>query len=416
MSVSARSGSAKRNWGIDDSNTPILHVDMDSFFAAVEQVEDPTLLGKPLIVGGVGNRGVVTSATYEARAYGVKAGMPMGRARSLCPTALVLPGRHSLYSEYSRKVMAILSTVTVAFEPISIDEAFLDVSGARRRLGSPVDIAQQLREQVRQELGLPASVGIAATKSVAKIASAHAKPNGWLLIPKEQTVPFLHALPIGALWGVGKQTEKVLTTRGIDTVAQLAHTDVKELRRWLGDASAFHLHSLAWGIDDREVGPREREKSISTERTFGANITRRADLETFILDASHQCARRLRKAELMGWTVTLKLRDEKFQTITRSRTLIAPTDVGRVIAEAALDLSRQLPLPRGGIRLAGVGVSSLVGEGDGVPALLDEDPRDRSAELAMDRATERFGAGALRPASLLGRSGDAEGPLRERRG
>ena len=225
MSNAPRDARAKRDWGSDDSATPILHVDMDSFFAQVEMREDPSLVGRPIIVGGTSGRGVVTSATYEARALGVRAGMPTSRARALCPTAAFIPGSHSLYRRYSRQVMEILATVTPDLEQVSIDEAFLDVSGARRRLGPPTRIARLIRSRIRESVGLPASVGIAATKSVAKIASSHAKPDGLLLIPAPATVDFLHGLPVGALWGVGGRTGAVLDREGIDTIGDLARTN-----------------------------------------------------------------------------------------------------------------------------------------------------------------------------------------------
>lgn len=400
MSVSPR-GKVHSQWGGDDSEAPILHVDMDSFFASVEVLQNPALRGLPVIVGGIGVRGVVTAATYEARAFGVRAGMPIGRARALCPAAVLLPGRHDLYGTYSKQVMEVLHSVTPLVEPISIDEAFLDVSGARRQFGSPVEVGGLIRTRIREEVGLPASVGIAATKSVAKIASAHAKPDGRLLIPKDRTLDFLHPLPIGALWGVGKKTGEVLRVRGIDTVGQLANVPIRDLAQWIGNASAQHLNALAWGVDDRAVSTREREKSISTERTFEVNVTSPEVLQAFILRAAHDCARRLRKMGLLAWTVTVKVRDQKFNTTARSKTLLAPTDVGREIAQVATSLIEMRSLPSGGVRLAGVGVSSLVGGDGGVPTLLDEDPRPRVAELAMDAAQERFGAGAVMPASLL---------------
>jgi DNA polymerase-4 len=297
--------------------------------------------------------------------------------------------------------MEVLHSVTPLVEPISIDEAFLDVSGARRQFGSPVEVGGLIRTRIREEVGLPASVGIAATKSVAKIASAHAKPDGRLLIPKDRTLDFLHPLPIGALWGVGKRTGEVLRVRGIDTVGQLANVPIRDLAQWIGNASAQHLNALAWGVDDRAVSTREREKSISTERTFEVNVTSPEVLKAFILRAAHDCARRLRKMGLLAWTVTVKVRDQKFNTTARSKTLLAPTDVGREIAQVATSLIEMRSLPSGGVRLAGVGVSSLVGGDGGVPTLLDEDPRPRVAELAMDAAQERFGAGAVMPASLL---------------
>ncbi|WRS29445.1 DNA polymerase IV [Actinomycetaceae bacterium MB13-C1-2] len=404
MSISPRSSSARRDWGTDDSETPILHVDMDSFFASVELKENPELQGKPVVVGGLGNRGVVTSATYEARAHGVRAGQPIGQARQLVPGAVFLSGRHGLYAEYSARVMDLLGKVTPDLEPLSIDEAFLDVSGSVRRLGSPLTIGERIRREIRAQIGLPASVGIASTKSVAKIASAHAKPDGLLLIPSDRTVEFLHSLPVGALWGVGRKTGQILTSRGIDTVGDLANTELSLLSRWVGEASARHLLELAWGRDARAVGPRAREKSISTERTFSENVLDRSELDRFVLSASHQCAKRLRAASLLGWTVVLKLRSGDFKTITRSRTLSAPTDVGSVVAHAAAQLLAAEGLPRGGVRLAGVGVSGLVGTDSGVPVLLDEDPRKRVTEQTMDRARERYGPQALLPASLLRRA------------
>ena len=234
MSNAPRDARAKRDWGSDDSATPILHVDMDSFFAQVEMREDPSLVGRPIIVGGTSGRGVVTSATYEARALGVRAGMPTSRARALCPGAAFIPGNHGLYQRYSRQVMAILATVTPVLEQVSIDEAFLDVSGARRRLGSPTQIARLVRARIREAVGLPASIGIAATKSVAKIASSHAKPDGLLLIPQAATVDFLHGLPVGALWGVGGKTAAILDREGIDTIGDLANAPLTRPTKLLG--------------------------------------------------------------------------------------------------------------------------------------------------------------------------------------
>lgn len=390
-------------WGSDDSQTPILHVDMDSFYASVEVAEAPQLRGLPVIVGGSSARGVVTAATYEARAFGVRAGIPGARARSLCPHGIFLPGRRELYKKYSKKVMELLSEITPNLEPLSIDEAFLDVAGSFRRLGSPTKIAELIRKTVWEELSLPSSVGIAASKSVAKIASNYAKPNGLLLIPKDQSVPFLHSLPVSALWGVGKRTGEELASRGIRTVAQLAHTEQSLLEAWLGAASAKHLYSLAWAKDDREVGPREREKSISTERTFSTNLTAREQVAAFILEASHECAARLRSGGFVGWTVTLKLREKNFRTITRSKTLLGPTDLGRTIADAAIALLDAEPIPAGGVRLAGVGVSSLVEESSGVPIFLDHDPRPRATEIVMDEAQSKYGKNALLPASLINR-------------
>ena len=401
MSIAPRDAAARRDWGSDDSGTDILHVDMDSFFASVEIAEDPSLRGKPLIVGGRGNRGVVTAATYEVRGAGVHAGMPMSRARALAPHAIVVPGRKGTYSEYSRRVMDILQRVTPVLEKVSIDEAFLDVSGSHLRLGSSTAIAQEIRRMVREETGLPASVGIAVNKTVAKIASAHAKPDGWLLIPEDATVDFLHSLPVGALWGVGRRTGEVLAREGVDTIGDLAHLGKDRLRKLVGAASAYSLHELAWGIDRRPVQTRAREKSISTESTFDVNITSREKLEAFVLDAAHQCAKRLRAGGFVAWTVGIKMRDAKFATITRSVTLPEPTDVGRDVAAAARRLLDAETIPTGGVRLMGVKVEGLQARDDGVAVTLDHDVRPRAAETAMDQIAQRYGDEAVRPASLI---------------
>ena len=378
MSNAPRDARAKRDWGSDDSATPILHVDMDSFFAQVEMREDPSLIGRPIVVGGTSGRGVVTSATYEARALGVRAGMPTSRARALCPTAAFIPGNHALYRHYSHQVMGILATITPALEQVSIDEAFLDVAGSRRRLGSPTHIARLIRTRIREAVGLPASVGIAATKSVAKIASSHAKPDGLLLIPKDAAVEFLHGLPVGALWGVGGRTGAILDREGIDTIGDLAH------------------------IDPRAVSTSRPEKSIGMERTFEDDVRSRTQIEHFILAASHDCARRLRSGGVVGWTVGIKMRGADFHTITRSISLIAPTDTGRDIARAAQSLFAREDMPIGGVRLFGVRVEGLQSRSGGVAVTLDRDEKPAASERAMDQIRSKFGASALAPATLLG--------------
>ena len=403
MSNAPRDARAKRDWGSDDSATPILHVDMDSFFAQVEMREDPSLVGRPIIVGGTSGRGVVTSATYEARALGVRAGMPTSRARALCPHAAFVSGSHALYRRYSQEVMGILATITPALEQVSIDEAFLDVSGARRRLGSPLEIATLIRMRIRDSVGLPASVGIASTKSVAKIASSHAKPDGLLLIPHEATVGFLHGLPVGALWGVGGRTGAILDREGIDTIGDLAHAPLARLTKLLGVASAHHLHDLAWGIDPRPVAPARAEKSVGMERTFEEDVRSRAQIEEFILAASHDCARRLRAGGVVGWTIGIKMRGADFHTITRSVSLVAPTDTGRDIARAARELFAREDMPIGGVRLFGVRVEGLQSRSGGVAVTLDRDERPAASERAMDQIRTKFGAGALAPATLLGK-------------
>ncbi|MBD8060846.1 DNA polymerase IV [Oceanitalea stevensii] len=413
MSRGERSAAARRDWGSDDTGTSVLHVDMDAFFAAVELLDRPDLLGRPVIVGGE-QRGVVLSATYEARRFGVHSAMPMSRARALCPQAVVLPPHHDTYTRVSRQVMAILGDVTPVMEKVSIDEAFLDVSGARRRLGPPVAIARALRERIHRELGVPASVGVAATKFVAKLASSHAKPDGLLLVPREATVPFLHSLPVGALWGVGERTRERLHVHGIDTVEALAAQPVRTLHRILGVAAGQRLHDLANGRDPRAVEPERVEKSVGTETTFAADVTDRATLEAVLLDQAHRTAARLRAAGMVGRTVALKVRFSDFRTISRSRATEA-TDVAHDVFAVTRSLLEDVALPPGGVRLIGLRVEQLQQAGEGVQLRLDEDDNRREAETAMDTIRQRFGPAALRPASLLERSaeagaGPAEGP------
>lgn len=401
MSKSPRLASANRDWGSDDTDCTILHVDMDSFYASVEVLLDPSLRGRPLIVGGRSNRGVVTSATYDVRALGVSAGMPMMRARKLAPQAVVVPGRRSMYVEYSRQVMGTLESITPVVEKLSIDEAFLDVSGSLRRLGTPVTIAQLIRHRVKDEVGLVASVGIASVKSVAKIASSHAKPDGLLLIPQAATVPFLHCLPVGALWGVGGRTEQILERAGIDTVADLAHFSLTRLDQLLGVASSRRLHDLSWGKDPRAVTVHRPEKSIGTETTFGTDITQEHALRAVLLEQAHECAKRLRQGDLVGWTIAIKVRAADFTTVNRSVTLPGPTDTGREIAQAAHDLFAHYGIPKGGVRLIGVRVENLQLRSQGVPVALDDDLRTETTERTMDAVHSKYGLSALKPASLL---------------
>ncbi|MPV37079.1 DNA polymerase IV [Georgenia subflava] len=410
MSRSPRSAAARRSWGEDDAGCTILHVDMDAFFVSVELLDRPELRGRPVIVGG-DHRGVVAAASYEARAYGVHSAMPASRARLLCPEAVVLPGRHDRYSEVSRQVMDVLAEVTPVMEPVSIDEAFLDVSGALRRMGRPVEIARWIRREVRSRTGVPASVGVAATKHVAKIASAHAKPDGLLMVPVAATVPFLHSLPVGALWGVGEKTREVLERHGLDTVEDLAHTPLPTLHRTLGVAAGQRLHDLAWGRDARAVQPTRVEKSVGTETTFARDVTDRSHLERVLLEQAHQCAARLRADAVLTRTVAIKVRFADFTTLTRTRTLPAATDLAHDIVAAARDLLAAVDIPPDGVRLLGVRAERLSSAvSTGVQAALDEDPHQALAERAMDGVRARFGPQLLRPASLLGRKDRSASP------
>ena len=398
FTVPARSGGE-----LDDTGCSILHVDMDAFYASVSLLARPELVGTPVIIGGGGNRGVVLSATYEARAFGVAAAMPMARARRLCPQATVVAPDYTRYSQVSQAVMAVFGTVTPIVEPLSMDEAFLDVSGAGRRLGSPSRIARMVRDTIADEQGVTCSVGVAPTKFVAKLASGLAKPDGLLVVPRAEVVPFLHQLPVGALWGVGERTEESLHRLGLRTVADIAHTPVQTLRRGLGETTGAHLHDLAWGRDPRPVVPARRERSISSDETFAHDVDDPAVIHRQLLKLSDRTAARMRAAGLVGRTVTLKVRFADFTTITRSRTLRDPTDVSRDLYATARELFDALGLQRARLRLVGVKVEGLLeAETAPVQGRLDEPAHGwRDADRAVDRASARFGAGAVRPASLV---------------
>jgi DNA polymerase IV len=385
----------------------VLHVDMDAFFASVEVRRHPELAGTPVIVGGVGNRGVVTSATYEARRYGVHAAMPTARALRLCPTATVLPGDMALYTEVSRSVMALFRSITPLVEPLSLDEAFLEVSGAGRRLGDAAEIGEYIRARVFDEQGITCSVGVAGTKFVAKLASTRAKPDGLLVVRPPEVMDFLHPLPVGALWGVGPKTEEVLLRLGLRTVGDLAHVPAKTLQRGLGTALGAHLHELSWGRDPRRVVPEEPEKSIGHEETFGTDVDDPAVIHRELLLLAERTAGRLRSGAWLARTVSIKVRFADFATITRSRTLDVPTDVGQELYDTARALYDALGLDRARIRLVGVRAERLIDAGS-APQQLELGAREygrREAELAADRAARRFGAGAVRPATLLHRVG-----------
>ena len=386
---------------VDDSTATILHVDMDAFFAAVELLDHPEVRGRPAIVAHDSARSVVTSATYEARAYGVRSAMPVSQALRLCPGVTILEPHMQKYREYSSRVMTIFSEVTPLVEPLSIDEAFLDVSGARRLLGSPAQIAMLIRQRVRNETGLTCSVGAASTKFVAKLASGRAKPDGLLVIPASDTLSYLRPLPVGALWGVGASTQEALSRLGLRTVGDVADTPLRVLTKALGEASGSKLHDLASGIDQREVTPVAREKSVGHEVTFEFDISEGDRLRRELLRMSAQTAVRLRKNGLAGRTVSLKLRFADFRTVTRSRTLAEPTNVGRRIYDevaAAYDAMGVQGVP---IRLIGVRVEQLESAATDRLALWDPDDEWRDAERAIDEVSARFGSGAIGPASLV---------------
>ncbi|MFV2144507.1 MULTISPECIES: DNA polymerase IV [Isoptericola] len=399
MSRGPRSTDVRRDWGDDEEGSSILHVDMDAFFASVELARRPELRGLPVIVGGR-ERGVVLAATYEARAYGIRSAMSMAHALRRCPQAVVVPPDHRRYRDVSRSVMAMLGDVTAVVEQVSVDEAFLDVAGARRRLGRPTAIGAALREQVRAEHGITCSVGIGRNKLVAKLASTHAKPDGLLLVPAAATERFLRELPVGALWGVGEKTEQVLARWGISTVAQLADTDVAVLQAAVGRVSGAHLHDLAWGRDPRPVVAGRAERSIGAESTFGRDLHDLAEVARRLRELSDRVAGRMRHQGVVARTVALKVRTSDFRTMSRSRTLEVPTDVAQDVYTVARGLLAAVDLEGLPVRLVGVRGENLRARAEltSQPSLFDDDSQlgaRRDAELAVDAVRERFGSAAI---------------------
>jgi DNA polymerase-4 len=379
-----------------------MHVDMDAFFVLVELRSRPQLRGKPVIVGYPADRSVVLSASYEARAFGVKSAMPMAVAARMCPSAIIIEPRHKLYYEVSAQLMAIFGSITDLVEPLSVDEAFLDVGGAIRRLGSPREIGEIIRRRVQGELGITASVGIAASKFVAKIASTRCKPDGLLLIAPDETVAYLHSLPVNALWGVGAKTVEVLARMGIRTVADVAATPPASLKKSLG-ASGEHVYRLSWGIDTRPVTPVRLEKSIGAEETFAVDTADDVLLHRELLRLSHRTAERLRSAGMVARTISLKLRYADFSTITRSRTVHAPVDSAQLIYAVTVQLLESLGTRPMTVRLVGVRAEQLE-DAAHTSLQLSLDRRDdnwRAAEQVLDRVARKFGSKSVLPARLL---------------
>ncbi|GAA1271780.1 DNA polymerase IV [Saccharothrix xinjiangensis] len=392
----------------DDTGCSMLHVDMDAFYASVEIRERPELADRPVVVGGTAHRGVVASANYLAREFGVRSAMPTAHARRLAPHAVFLPPDFARYQEVSRGVMAIFRDVTPLVEPLSLDEAFLDVGGALRRLrATPAEVARTIREQVFRAFGVTCSVGVAPTKFVAKLASGMCKPDGLMVVPRSEVLSFLHPLPVSALWGVGKRTTEALEQVGLEKVADVAATPLPRLRRVLGVALAEHLHALARGHDDRPVVPSTREKSIGAEETFEVDHFDRELLRRELLRLAERSAATLRERGLRGRTVSIKVRFADFTTITRSKTLRVATDVTQEVYRTAAALLDE-QVPPGAVRLIGVRIEQLV-EGEGGEQLMFDAPERgwREAEQAADQARSKFGRAAVRPASLL-----VEGPAR----
>jgi DNA polymerase-4 len=389
----------------DDAGCPILHVDMDAFFASVEVRRRPELRGRPVVVGGVGPRGVVSSASYEARRHGVRSAMPTARARALCPHAVYLPPDFTAYSSASAAVMRIFADVTPLVEPLSLDEAFLDVAGAQRLLGRPAAIAAAIRRRVAEEQRLTCSVGVAATKFVAKLGSTRAKPDDMIVVPAARSLDFLHPLPVDALWGVGERAAETLHRLGLGTVGDLAAAPLGMLRAALGDAAATHLHELAWGRDPRPVVAEQVEKSVGAELTYDTDVADPAVIRRSLLALADKVGVRLRRGGHVGRTVVIKVRMADFRTVNRSRTMPAATDVAREIFATAWSLFEALG-GVGPVRLVGVRVEGLSPAATTSKQLTLGQPERgwREAEAAADAAAARYGRAVVGPASLLGGS------------
>lgn len=407
----------------------ILHVDMDSFYASVEILADPSLRGRPVVVGGSGDRGVVASCNYEARSYGVHSAMPSVRAKRLCPQAVFVHGRFDAYSDFSRRFHEIFRSYTPLVEGISLDEAFLDVTGARRLFGGGAEIGATIRQRIRDEVGLECAVGVGRSKFIAKLASKAAKPRpsrlpghpptpgaGVVVVDQGGEIDFLHPLAVGALWGVGPATQKRLERFGIVNVGDLAAMPLETLMGALGRAQGRHLHDLAWARDDRPVVPESKPKSIGHEETYAADLHDHGALGREAVRMADAVGHRLRKAGMEGRTVTIKVRFHDFKTITRSATLGTPTATAALISAVAKDLLAAID-PGLGVRLFGISLSNL-GSAQDEQLRLDAiggsgaDTGWDVASRAVDAIRERFGDSAVGPAVLA----DADGLHLKRQG
>jgi DNA polymerase IV len=395
----------------DDTGCHVLHVDMDAFFASVEIRARPELRGLPVVVGGTEGRGVVMAASYPARTFGIRSAMSMAQALRLCPQLVVVTPDRKSYVAASSAIMRIFTEFTPLVEPLSLDEAFLDVSGAIGLFGRPAEIARQIRRRVFTEHQLTCSVGVASIKSVAKLASGSCKPDGLRVVSKAGVLDFLHPLPVTALWGVGQRTAEPLRRLGIRTVGELAVTPLDTLRRAVGAASAEHLHALANGHDDRAVSPGQPEKSISTDRTLAADLLTEAEVCRELLRGSGEVTERLRQAGRVARTVGIKIRFADFTTVTRVHTLPEPTDVAALVYAETVKLYRSLKLDRPRIRLVGVKVENLRPAAEATQLALDlfgdQQPANEATDRVIDALTARFGKSVLRPASLLNQHSEA---------
>ncbi len=376
----------------------ILHADLDAFYASVEQLDDPSLVGRPVIVGGLGPRGVVAAASYEARHFGVHSAMPMARARRACPDGVFIAPRFEAYTARSRHFMEILRSFTPLVEPLALDEAFLDVEGSRRIHGEPEAIAAEIRRRVRADTGLAVSVGAATTKLVAKLASDLSKPDGLRVVAPGEELALLHALPVERLFGVGPATRKRLEPLSIHTIGDLASRGKHELARAVGDNAAQRLLDLAWNRDDRGVEPERERKSVGHEETFDRDVHGHDALARELDRMALEVAIRLRAAGVAARTVQLKVRFAGFRTVTRSRTLPQPTDVGHQLATVARELLDGVDLDRG-VRLLGISGHQLTVREESTPSLFADDgglERRAALEHTVDAVRARFGTGSVR--------------------
>jgi DNA polymerase IV len=385
----------------------ILHIDMDAFFAAVEQLDNPAYRGKPVIVGGdPRSRGVVSTCSYEARKFGVHSAMPLREAFGRCPQGIFVPVRGHRYAEISRNIMKILDNYTPLVEPLSLDEAFLDLTGSERIFGPAVEIGRKIISRIETEIGLNASVGIAPNKFLAKLGSDLKKPKGFVIITPENMLEVLEDLPVSKLWGVGPKTEERLQQLGIRTIGMLRRVDPKVLESRLGEAGG-QLHQLAWGIDNRPVISDGGAKSVGHEITFQTDTDDRNFLAGVLLWLSDQVARRLRRYDLKGRVITVKLRDSNFKTITRQITLYEPTDFEEEIYREALQLAEQVEWGGRKVRLIGVSVSGFSAVANRQLGLFSEEVPTKNAELerlhqAVDELRDRFGEGIITKGTILG--------------
>ena len=385
----------------------ILHVDMDAFFASVAERDNPELKGKAVVIG-MGARGVVSAANYEARKFGIHSAMPVGRARRLAPHAIFLPVDMARYQEVSEHVMEIFHSFTPWVEPISLDEAFLDVTGSQKLLGTGREIAVAIRKKVEEQEGITCSVGIAPSKFIAKLASANCKPNGMLEITSDRILTFLHPLPIQAMWGVGPKTAEVLERLGLRTIEDIAKLPRATLIRALGEANGASLYELAWGRDYRDVTPEEPDRSISAAETFAQDLDNPEEILTEFLRLTERATARLRDRDLFAKTISIKVRFADFSTINRSKTLPLPIDSTHDVYEVVKGLYQGLRIERARLRLVGVSLENL---SQGAPHQMMLGEREvgwRQAEGAIDQARARFGKGSVRPARLISASEDDE--------